>query len=178
MFTVANCGFRFCSRLFGFGISSYQRPPSLPFYLVQICVTQALMPDHHQQKDGHRSPRPQLQVRIRSEETEPVAVHSATPDSLNKSSAKAADKEITGPNAFNSGSKATETSSAKSTPFWRFKSLPSTLQWIPANWSWSKWKPVLRSALAAWIGLLLFLIPTTLNVMGQVSFFRSCFPCT
>jgi hypothetical protein len=149
-----------------------------PLYLVQICAThwRALMPDH-QQKDGHQSPRPQLQVRIRSEETEPITVHPATPDSLNKSSATAADKEKTGPNAFNGGNKATETSPAKSIAFWHSKNLPPTLQWIPANWSWSKWKPVLRSALAAWIGLLLFLIPTTLNVMGQVSFFRSCFPC-
>jgi len=46
--------------------------------------------------------------------------------------------------------------------------LPQKLQWISANWSWSKWKPALRGALAAWISLVIFVIPTTGNVMGQV----------
>ena len=134
------------------------------------------MPDD-QQEVRHRSLRPQPQVRIRLEEIEPITVHPATPDSLNNTSAEAADKKKTvQPNAINSGNEATETSNAQSIPFWRSRNLPPALQWIPANWSWSKWKPVLRSALAAWISLLLFLIPTTLNVMGQVSFFHACVP--
>ena len=135
------------------------------------------MPDD-QQNDRYRPLRPQLQVRILpSEGTEPITIHPAT-DSLINASTEAADKEKPGhPNAIDSGNKNTETS-VKPTPLssWRSENLPPTLQWIPANWSWSKWKPVLRSALAAWISLLLFLIPTTLNVMGQVGFFRSCLP--
>lgn len=47
--------------------------------------------------------------------------------------------------------------------------LPQRLQWISGNWSWSKWKPALRGALAAWISLVIFVIPTTGNVMGQVN---------
>lgn len=129
-----------------------------------------------QQNDGHPSARPHLQVRIQSDQTERIAVHLATPpDVLNNTSAEATDKEKTvPPNAY--GNKTTVGSLAKSVPFWRSTTLPHTLQWIPANWSWSKWKPVLRSALAAWISLLFFLIPTTLNVMGQVSIFHLCFP--
>ncbi|KAF9237247.1 hypothetical protein BU15DRAFT_88826 [Melanogaster broomeanus] len=46
----------------------------------------------------------------------------------------------------------------------------SHLQWIPANWTWSKWKPVIRSALAAWISLVIFVIPTTENLLGQAAF--------
>jgi hypothetical protein len=130
-----------------------------------------------QQGARYRSLRPQLQVRIQSEDAEPITAYPATFDSLNNTSAEAADKEKdVQPNASNSGNKATETSHAKSIAFWHSKNLPPTLQWIPANWSWSKWKPVLRCALAAWISLLLFLIPTTLNVMGEVSlFFHACF---
>lgn len=48
--------------------------------------------------------------------------------------------------------------------------LPQKLQWISGNWSWSKWKPALRGALAAWISLVIFVIPTTGNVMGQAAF--------
>ncbi|KIK91214.1 hypothetical protein PAXRUDRAFT_150011 [Paxillus rubicundulus Ve08.2h10] len=44
---------------------------------------------------------------------------------------------------------------------------PASLQWIPANWTWSKWKPVIRSALAAWISVVIFVIPTTENLLGQ-----------
>jgi hypothetical protein len=42
-------------------------------------------------------------------------------------------------------------------------------KWVPQNSTWSKWKPVIRCALAAWICGLLFIIPNTENAMGQVS---------
>lgn len=42
--------------------------------------------------------------------------------------------------------------------------------WIAPNNSWSKWKPVIRCALAAWIAGVLFVIPATENAMGQVCF--------
>lgn len=48
--------------------------------------------------------------------------------------------------------------------------LPQTLQWIPANSTWSKWKPVTRSALAAWIAVVVFIIPRTENLLGQAAF--------
>ena len=40
--------------------------------------------------------------------------------------------------------------------------------WIAPNNIWSKWKPVIRCALAAWISGILFIVPTTENAMGQV----------
>jgi hypothetical protein len=46
-------------------------------------------------------------------------------------------------------------------------------QWIPQNATWSKWKPVIRCALAAWICGLLFVIPKTENAMGQVRYILS-----
>ncbi|KAJ8522296.1 hypothetical protein ONZ45_g1089 [Pleurotus djamor] len=48
--------------------------------------------------------------------------------------------------------------------------LPSNLKWIPANWTWSKMKPVIRCAVAAWAGTVLFLIPRVEIFMGQASF--------
>ncbi|KAF8431956.1 hypothetical protein L210DRAFT_3650787 [Boletus edulis BED1] len=124
-----------------------------------------------EQKDRFRSLRPHLHVRIQSQEAQPITVHPATPHSLNNTSADATHKEKTlPPNAYSGGNDTTEASPATATSFWHSENLPHTLQWIPANWSWSKWKPVLRSALAAWISLLLFLIPTTIKVMGQAAF--------
>ncbi|TFK66336.1 hypothetical protein BDN72DRAFT_880366 [Pluteus cervinus] len=55
-------------------------------------------------------------------------------------------------------------------PPWRRLALPESLQWIPANWKWSKIKLVLRCALAAWISAVLFVIPALENIMGQASF--------
>lgn len=47
-------------------------------------------------------------------------------------------------------------------------SMSSNFQWVPRNNSWSKWKPVIRCALAAWVSGVLFVIPKTENAMGQV----------
>ncbi|KAG1727012.1 hypothetical protein EDB19DRAFT_1914374 [Suillus lakei] len=48
--------------------------------------------------------------------------------------------------------------------------LPQNLRWIPANSTWSKWKPVIRSALAAWIAVVVFIVPRTENLLGQAAF--------
>ncbi|KAJ7581095.1 hypothetical protein C8J56DRAFT_256925 [Mycena floridula] len=48
--------------------------------------------------------------------------------------------------------------------------LPSQLQWILTNWTWSKLKPAIRCAIAAWISAVLFLIPKVEIFMGQASF--------
>jgi hypothetical protein len=47
--------------------------------------------------------------------------------------------------------------------------LPPSMHWIPANFNWSKLKPVIRSAVTAWISLLFVIINPTLRVVGQVS---------
>lgn len=53
--------------------------------------------------------------------------------------------------------------------FCKFKfRIPRQLAWIPANLSWSRWKPALRSALAAWILLVIFVIPKVERWLGQV----------
>ncbi|KII83920.1 hypothetical protein PLICRDRAFT_179954 [Plicaturopsis crispa FD-325 SS-3] len=48
--------------------------------------------------------------------------------------------------------------------------LPQQLAWIPANWTWSKIKVAIRCAIAAWISLVLFVIPSVESAMGQASF--------
>ncbi|KAG1736637.1 uncharacterized protein EDB91DRAFT_1141898 [Suillus paluster] len=48
--------------------------------------------------------------------------------------------------------------------------LPQNLQWMPANSTWSKWKPVIRCALAAWVSAVVFIIPRTENILGQAAF--------
>ncbi|KAF5312520.1 hypothetical protein D9619_003562 [Psilocybe cf. subviscida] len=47
--------------------------------------------------------------------------------------------------------------------------LTSRLEWVPANWTFAKWKPVIRCALVAWISLVLFVIPAVEREMGQAS---------
>jgi hypothetical protein len=57
---------------------------------------------------------------------------------------------------------------AKQQPTKQKMKLPQTLRWIPASSTWSKWKPVIRSALAGWIAVVVFIIPRTENLLGQV----------
>ncbi|KAI0041545.1 hypothetical protein FA95DRAFT_1548599 [Auriscalpium vulgare] len=48
--------------------------------------------------------------------------------------------------------------------------LPSNLQWIPANLSWPKLKPVIRNAISAWACLILLIVNSSLRTMGQAGF--------
>ena len=41
-------------------------------------------------------------------------------------------------------------------------------QWIVKNWNWSKLKPVIRSAVVAWVAVVLFVIPKVEAFIGQV----------
>ncbi|KAG6811615.1 hypothetical protein H0H92_006630 [Tricholoma furcatifolium] len=54
------------------------------------------------------------------------------------------------------------------TKMFRWKT-PSILQWIPANCTQSKLKPVIRCAIAAWVALVLFVIPRVQKFFGQVA---------
>ncbi|KAF7363690.1 hypothetical protein MSAN_01026700 [Mycena sanguinolenta] len=47
---------------------------------------------------------------------------------------------------------------------------PSSLQWVPNNLTWAKIKPTIRSAIAAWLSTILFLIPAVERFLGQASF--------
>ncbi|KAF9028574.1 hypothetical protein BDZ89DRAFT_1066048 [Hymenopellis radicata] len=68
-----------------------------------------------------------------------------------------------------------ETDSDQSSPQQsKFKfTLPDNLKWIPSNWTLPKVRPVIRSAVAAWISSVLFIIPAVERYMGQVSAFLS-----
>ena len=45
------------------------------------------------------------------------------------------------------------------------------IKWIYANHSWHHFRPIIRASLAAWLGLLLFLIQPVLVLMGQAAFY-------
>ncbi|KAI0716122.1 hypothetical protein C8T65DRAFT_738161 [Cerioporus squamosus] len=47
---------------------------------------------------------------------------------------------------------------------------PVDLGWVPANFTWSKLKPVIRCAVVCWVSAVLMIIPRTSNLMGQGSF--------
>ncbi|KAJ7744984.1 hypothetical protein DFH07DRAFT_20255 [Mycena maculata] len=47
---------------------------------------------------------------------------------------------------------------------------PSSLQWVPDNFTWAKVKPTIRSAGAAWLSTVLFLIPRIERLWGQAGF--------
>lgn len=46
---------------------------------------------------------------------------------------------------------------------------PLQLQWIPNNFTIPRLKPVVRSAVCAWISIILLVIPSVEKIMGQVS---------
>ncbi|KAG7095039.1 hypothetical protein E1B28_005829 [Marasmius oreades] len=48
--------------------------------------------------------------------------------------------------------------------------IPASLQWIPDNWTWSNIKVALRCAVAAWLSMVLFVVPTVEVYVGQASF--------
>ncbi|KAI9062294.1 hypothetical protein FKP32DRAFT_1677443 [Trametes sanguinea] len=48
--------------------------------------------------------------------------------------------------------------------------LPFDLSWIPANFTWSKIKPVIRCAFVCFVSAILMVIPRVYNLMGQGSF--------
>ncbi|KZT00914.1 uncharacterized protein LAESUDRAFT_523085 [Laetiporus sulphureus 93-53] len=50
------------------------------------------------------------------------------------------------------------------------KNFPLDLQWIPNNWTWSKWKPVIRSAILGWLSILFMVITRLEEVTGQATF--------
>ncbi|KAL7419840.1 hypothetical protein Q5752_005756 [Cryptotrichosporon argae] len=45
------------------------------------------------------------------------------------------------------------------------------ISWIPPRWSWRSWQPVIRCAVAAWIGLVVQLIHPSELALGNAAFF-------
>ena len=48
--------------------------------------------------------------------------------------------------------------------------LPDCLRWIPDNWTMSKWMPAIRCAVAEWISLVLLVVKSSTQAMGQAAF--------
>ncbi|BFZ62657.1 hypothetical protein YB2330_003760 [Saitoella coloradoensis] len=48
---------------------------------------------------------------------------------------------------------------------------PSFLAWVPPKCNYKSMKPVIRSSVAGWIAFILVIVPHTLHVLGQASFF-------
>lgn len=46
--------------------------------------------------------------------------------------------------------------------------VPSSLAWIPANFTWTQLKPVIRCSLTAWVSLLCMILPRVARPLGQV----------
>ncbi|KAF7322544.1 hypothetical protein HMN09_00032900 [Mycena chlorophos] len=97
------------------------------------------------------------------EPSSPVIVlpekQSRTPSSPSSSSSQASTR------SQGSGEKPTQSGSFTSKLHW-----PSSLQWVPDNFTWAQVKPVWRCAVAAWISGLLFLVPRIERVMGNAGF--------
>lgn len=49
---------------------------------------------------------------------------------------------------------------------------PESLAWIPANMTWTNWKPIIRSAVAVWLSIVFLVIDPVQDAMGQVCTFR------
>ncbi|KAJ7510139.1 hypothetical protein B0H11DRAFT_1957855 [Mycena galericulata] len=58
-------------------------------------------------------------------------------------------------------------STSNAPEWWKW---PSALQWVPDNFTWAKIKPTIRSAVAAWLATVLFLIPKIELFWGQAGF--------
>ncbi|GAA5961874.1 hypothetical protein JCM8115_001452 [Rhodotorula mucilaginosa] len=52
----------------------------------------------------------------------------------------------------------------------RLPALPGFMAWIPRNFNWKGFRPVVRSSIAAWCGLLLMLCGPSQRALGQASF--------
>ncbi|EIM24284.1 hypothetical protein E3Q22_00034 [Wallemia mellicola] len=63
-----------------------------------------------------------------------------------------------------------ETPPAKQSPWQRFLEM-KYVRWMHVNHSWHHFRPIIRASLAAWLGLLLFLIQPVLERMGQAAFY-------
>ncbi|KAF9261178.1 hypothetical protein L218DRAFT_981064 [Marasmius fiardii PR-910] len=68
------------------------------------------------------------------------------------------------------GTSSSDKISTKSSLFRLNLKVPASLQWIPDNWTWSKIKIALRCAVAAWLAMVLFVIPPVELYMGQAAF--------
>ncbi|CCM03488.1 uncharacterized protein FIBRA_05622 [Fibroporia radiculosa] len=50
------------------------------------------------------------------------------------------------------------------------RNFPMDLQWIPANWAWLKFKPVIRSSILGFVSVMFMVIAPVQRVLGQATF--------
>ncbi|KAF8991841.1 hypothetical protein BDQ17DRAFT_1413587 [Cyathus striatus] len=79
------------------------------------------------------------------------------------------------PKEYSSSSSSSDenTNDSKQKKGWNWRSmmvLPARLQWIPANWTWSKIKAALRCAVVAWLSGVVFVIPRVEVFLGNACF--------
>ncbi|KAJ6597201.1 hypothetical protein DFH09DRAFT_113905 [Mycena vulgaris] len=77
-------------------------------------------------------------------------------------------KKKSGSTSSPDSSSASSATQSNSTADWL--QWPASLQWVPDNLTWAKIKPTIRSAVAAWLSTVLFLIPKVELFLGQASF--------
>jgi len=71
--------------------------------------------------------------------------------------------------ASSSSSDAVQGEKEENPPPERKFALPSSLAWIPANFTWSQLKPVIRCSLNAWVALVFVILKQVSRPLGQVS---------
>lgn len=124
--------------------------------------------DDQQGEESHNKSR--LHVRILSGPAEIMASGATSSSSTHQDPSDATRGEsVQAPKCKEEPSSGSTSNSGKRPERLSLK-LPRRLQWVSANWTWSKWKPALRSAVSAWVCLIIFVIPTMENVLGQASF--------
>ncbi|KAF5318091.1 hypothetical protein D9619_012029 [Psilocybe cf. subviscida] len=99
----------------------------------------------------------------------PPSLPSRTPTSSTNASTDTSASCASSPEASKAKTKAKVNSEPKPKPKW-LTFLTSRVVWIPANWTFAKWKPAIRCALVAWLSLVLFVIPVVERELGQASF--------
>lgn len=70
--------------------------------------------------------------------------------------------------ASSSSSDAVQEKKEENPPPKRKFTLPSSLAWIPANFTWSRMKPLIRCSLMAWVSILLSILGEVARPLGQV----------
>lgn len=114
--------------------------------------------DNSDSQDGVSRKRPHIEIKFDSE------VHDTRCTSSKPSHG---DEQTNNTELMDSEKKPPSKSRILTSKIWT--RLSSHFQWIPPNNNWSKWKPVIRCALAAWIGVVIFVVPTSEKAMGQVN---------
>lgn len=121
---------------------------------------------------GHELNEPNSTPMTHAPGGEPQVRFLVTDDGDNGGATLDAQARTEGPSPTNDDEKAQPiaASAKERTLMQRVRSaVKADLAWIPAKLNWADLKPVIRSAVAAWLSLVLILIPRTEAAIGQAS---------